>query len=85
MTQASVNLKWNGRRTWQLNDLPAVAAALGVSVAQLVTPPPGYLEWLEELENRPAAGSQQTGGEARSKGFEPPTFWLVPSMLASAA
>ena len=74
MKQPTVNLKWHQKREWQLSELPRVAAALGVSVAQLVTPPPGYAEWVAEMNNSPAGGSHQTGSVARSKGLEPPTF-----------
>lgn len=38
ITQSAISRRWNGRRPWPLEDLPTVADALGVTVADLVTP-----------------------------------------------
>ena len=39
MSQTSITTRWKGRRPWQLHELDAVAAVLGVTVADLVTEP----------------------------------------------
>ena len=39
MSQTSITTRWKGSRPWQLHELDAVAAILGVTVADLVTEP----------------------------------------------
>ncbi|WP_075361632.1 helix-turn-helix domain-containing protein [Boudabousia marimammalium] len=41
MTQSQVSRRWNGSLVWTLDEMGAVAQLLGVSVADLVTPPRG--------------------------------------------
>ncbi len=41
MSQQAVNVRWTGKRQWQLEDLDVVAAALGTTPWALVTPAPG--------------------------------------------
>ncbi len=38
ISQPSINKRWTGKRPWQLEELDSLATALGVSVADLVTP-----------------------------------------------
>ena len=38
ISQPSINKRWTGKRPWQLEELDSLASALGVSVADLVTP-----------------------------------------------
>ena len=38
ITQSAISKRWRGGRPWPLEDLPTVADALGVTVADLVTP-----------------------------------------------
>ncbi len=44
MSLPTVNIRWNGKRQWQLEDLDKVADALGTTPWALVTPAPGD-EW----------------------------------------
>ena len=67
MSQVSITKRWRGVTPWQLAELDAVARVLGVTVAQLVTPP--------SMGAAPADGGG--GRVARLKGLEPPTFWFV--------
>ena len=38
LSQSNVSHRWNGERAWKLDELGFIADALGVSVADLVTP-----------------------------------------------
>lgn len=44
MSLPTVNIRWNGKRQWQLEDLDKVATVLGTTPWALVTPAPGD-EW----------------------------------------
>lgn len=41
VTPQSVSLKWYGKRAWSVSDLDRVAAALGTTPWELMTPAPG--------------------------------------------
>lgn len=66
--QTTISKRWKGGRAWPLEDLPKVAAVLGVTVVDLVTEPD---------KQNPRRWIAPRGAAARSKGLEPPTFWSV--------
>jgi hypothetical protein len=69
LSQFQAHKRWHGSIPWALDELPAVAEALGVTVQYIVTDP-------AEMQN-PRQWITPTGAAARPKGLEPPTFWLV--------
>lgn len=48
--QSSVSQRWRGKRQWQLEDLAKVAAVLGITPWELVTPL-GDIEKLPQLDS----------------------------------
>ena len=66
--QTTISKRWKGGRAWPLEDLPKVAAVLGVTVVDLVSEPD---------KQNPRRWIAPRGAAARSKGLEPPTFWSV--------
>lgn len=63
--QSSMSKKLYGKRTWTLDELLAVAQVFDVPITELL---PGD-DYTPVLEGRGRVG-------ARSKGLEPPTFWM---------
>lgn len=77
MPNSSLSRRWRGAQQWQLEDLDAVAQALGTTPWALTQPAAGD-EWEPEpLEWKNAPGptlAAESGALVRQKGFEPPTF-----------
>lgn len=69
MSQSAITTRWKGLARWQLEELDDVAEVLGISVQDLVT------DHSVETQN-PRRWIAPMGAAARSKGLEPPTFWL---------
>ena len=63
--QTTISKRWRGGRAGPLEDLPKVAAVLGVTVVDLVSEPD---------KQNPRRWIAPRGAAARSKGLEPPTF-----------
>lgn len=70
--QSSMSKKLYGKRTWTLDELLTVARVFDVEITELL---PGD-DYTPVLEGRGRVG-------ARSKGLEPPTFWMVASQRAT--
>ena len=66
IAQASTSKKLLGNRSWTADEIIATARFLGVPVSEIL-PDDNYAPVLEGRGR----------GAARSKGLEPPTFWLV--------
>ena len=64
-SQGSVNKKWRGLRSWQLEELDALAMVLELSVADLITP-----TGREKL-------APPTGLEPATSGLVSSTWWTV--------
>ena len=60
MSRNTVGYRWRGERQWQLEDLDVVAAALGTTPWDLMTPAPGD-HW------SPGTPEAPTGGAGASK------------------
>ena len=69
MSQSAITTRWKGLARWQLEELDDVAEVLGITVQDLVT------DHSVEMQN-PRRWITPRGAAARSKGLEPPTFWL---------
>ena len=71
VTRATISKRWHGRRSWQLEDLDAVAAVLGVSVTDLVTPVRGKRrssgQWLPRLDSNQQPSDYRFGSFAMTE------------------
>lgn len=66
MTQAGLSKKIHGERKWTLDDLYAIAGALGVGVTEL----------LGETQ-KPPTSPKTDGGNVGPEGLEPPTLSVI--------
>lgn len=77
ITQAALGKKLYGKRRWTIDEVIAVARYLEVPVTDLL---PGE-DYTPETTEAPVDFSTEASGlsqhSVRSKGLEPPTFWLV--------
>lgn len=76
MSQSAITTRWKGLARWQLEELDDVAEVLGITVQDLVT------DHSVEMQN-PRRWIAPRGAAARSKGLEPPTFWLVAEQVST--
>lgn len=72
ITQSQVNRRWRGLIPWQLDELDSVAALLGLTVNDLITPPRGGLGY----EKGSGAKAPEPFGTVAGTGFEPATSGL---------
>ena len=72
VTQASVSLKWRGKRDWKLDEIEAIAKILHVKPAALCKPN-AFLATVG-YDERPATMVASRVSSVRPEGFEPPTF-----------
>ena len=77
VSRSTLSNRWTGKIQWQLEDLDAVAQALGTTPWALTQPAAGD-EWEPvplEWKNAPVPTlAAESGALVRQKGFEPPTF-----------
>ncbi|WP_297587809.1 helix-turn-helix domain-containing protein [uncultured Mobiluncus sp.] len=72
ISQNQITRRWKGQIKWQLDELDAVAALLGLTVNDLITPPRGGLGY----EKGPGAKAPEPFGAVAGAGFEPTTSGL---------
>ena len=72
ITQGQITRRWKGVINWQLDELDDVAALLGLTVTDLITPPRGGLGY----EKGPGAKAPEPFGAVAGAGFEPTTSGL---------
>ncbi|NMW64798.1 helix-turn-helix transcriptional regulator [Mobiluncus mulieris] len=72
LSQGQITTRWKGVARWQLDELDDVAALLGLSVHDLITPPRGGLGY----EKNPSAKAPGLSDLVAGAGFEPTTSGL---------
>ncbi|WP_311498026.1 helix-turn-helix transcriptional regulator [uncultured Mobiluncus sp.] len=72
ISQNQITRRWKGVINWQLDELDDVAALLGLTVTDLITPPRGGLGY----EKGPGAKAPEPFGAVAGAGFEPTTSGL---------